>query len=97
MAGLAIANGLSGAAGGVLVGGLLLLWLGLADDRSRRGGVAGWKRLAVEVFAGLLAWGAGASAQLVPGGLAGFVLSMAFLVLIPNAFAALDMMGGLAA
>ena len=96
LAGLAIANGLAGAAGGVVVGGVAMLWLGVADDRSRRGGVRGWVRLLVETFVALLAYGAGARLPLAPSSLTGLVLSIALLVLLANAFTFLDVMGGVA-
>ena len=97
LAGLAIAQGLSGAAGGVSVGGALLLVLGLADDRSRTGGVPGWVRLVVGVLVGLLAWGAGAGLHVRSSAGAAFLVSVVLLVAVPNAFAALDVMGGVAA
>ncbi|HEU5003738.1 MAG TPA: DUF4012 domain-containing protein [Actinomycetota bacterium] len=97
LAGLAIAHGLSGPAGGVVVGGVLLFWLGMVDDRARRGPVPGWKWLAVEGIVALLAWGAGAGVHGIASGLAGLALSVIVLVAVANAFTALDTCGGVAA
>lgn len=90
----AVASGAHGELLTVLVGGVLLAGVGLADDVRGLGAVT---RLAFEVIAGVALWIAGVRAAVLHTAWVDLPLTVLWVVAVTNAFNIVDNMDGLAA
>lgn len=94
--GFLFAGGVPAGAGPVLAGGLLLLFLGFADDRSTRGGLPPGFRLLIQALVATGAWWGGLRAGVFGAQWLDGLITVFFLVAAANAFNLLDNMDGVA-
>lgn len=94
--GFTLAQGFTTEALAILLGGVVLLIMGFADDRSAAGGLPVTLRLVVETLVAAVVWLAGIKIEFFAIEWIDAILTIVFLVGITNAFNLLDNMDGVA-
>lgn len=92
--GSVLSSGVSARLVGMISGGLLLLLLGYADDRSPAGGLTVWTRILVEAAIAFAAWLFGVQVEVVGIAWVDAIATVLVILAVVNSFNLLDNMDG---